>query len=100
MFLGIRNEKSLLDLTYQTYLVAAAALFVWDYLVTMGMEIELVWTSRWNAIKILFLIQRYLPFLDTCILTLYRALQITITIHGRLVNISCAYHRRFGSSRS
>ncbi|KAH9485512.1 hypothetical protein JR316_0002420 [Psilocybe cubensis] len=54
--------------------VAAAALFVWDYFITIGMEVDLVWTSRWNSIKVLFLIQRYLPFIDTCILTLYRDL--------------------------
>ncbi|KDR72731.1 hypothetical protein GALMADRAFT_252945 [Galerina marginata CBS 339.88] len=62
--------------------VAAAALYLWDYLLTVGMEIELVWTSRWNVIKVLFLVQRYLPLLDTCILTLYRDLQPGRTGNG------------------
>ncbi|PPQ74693.1 hypothetical protein CVT26_007603 [Gymnopilus dilepis] len=62
--------------------VAAAALYVWDYCLTFGMEVDLVWSSRWNIIKVLFLVQRYLPFIDTCILTIYRDLQPGRTGHG------------------
>ncbi|KDR75682.1 hypothetical protein GALMADRAFT_248296 [Galerina marginata CBS 339.88] len=54
--------------------VAASTVFAYDWLITLSMEIELIWRSRWNFIKILFLLQRYLPFLDTCFLELYRQL--------------------------
>ncbi|PPQ75180.1 hypothetical protein CVT26_008788 [Gymnopilus dilepis] len=41
-----------------------------------------MWPSRWNVIKFLFLIQRYLPFIDTCVLTLYRDLMPGRSSHG------------------
>ncbi|KAF8911520.1 hypothetical protein CPB84DRAFT_1842022 [Gymnopilus junonius] len=62
--------------------VAAAAMYIWDYVLTFGMEVDLVWSSRWNIIKVLFLVQRYLPLVDTCILTLYRDLLPGRSIHG------------------
>ncbi|KAG2014256.1 hypothetical protein CC2G_011091 [Coprinopsis cinerea AmutBmut pab1-1] len=39
-------------------------LLVYDYLLTFDLEIEFVWKSRWNAVKVLFLLTRYLPFLE------------------------------------
>ncbi|KDR75688.1 hypothetical protein GALMADRAFT_226328 [Galerina marginata CBS 339.88] len=69
--------KALIEGLYGVALVtqvSAAALWAYDYFLTLGMEIELVWTTKWNIIKVLFLVQRYLPLIDTCILTLYRDL--------------------------
>jgi len=37
-------------------------MFLWDYILTFDMEVELVWKSKWNFIKGLYLFQRYLPF--------------------------------------
>lgn len=51
-------------------------MFLWDYLITLGMEIELVWPSKWTVMKSLYLFQRYIPFLDTIFLGLYRELLI------------------------
>lgn len=65
--------------------VATAALFMWDYLITLGMEIELIWPSQWNVIKVLFLVQRYMPFIDTLILTLYRKLKPIYPFQKRLL---------------
>ena len=42
----------------------ACALFLWDYILTFGMEVDLVWKSKWNFMKGLYLFQRYLPFTD------------------------------------
>jgi len=53
-------------------IVAASALFIWDYILTFRMEIDLVWKSKWNLMKGLYLFQRYLPFIDTVWLVLYR----------------------------
>jgi len=50
--------------------VAACTLFIWDYLLTFRMEVDLVWKSKWNFMKGLFLFQRYLPFIDTVWLVL------------------------------
>jgi len=52
--------------------VAASALFIWDYILTFGMEVDLVWKSKWNLMKGLYLFQRYLPFIDAVWLVLYR----------------------------
>lgn len=37
---------------------------IWDYLLTLKREILLVWPSNWGTVKVLFLINRYLPFFD------------------------------------
>ena len=39
-------------------------MFIWDYILTFGMEVDLVWRSKWNFVKGLYLLQRYLPFTD------------------------------------
>ncbi|KAF8154956.1 hypothetical protein B0H34DRAFT_546227 [Crassisporium funariophilum] len=49
-------------------------MFLYDYLLTLSMEIDLVWTSRWNLMKTLYLVQRYLPFVDTVWLVLHHQL--------------------------
>ncbi|TFK32625.1 hypothetical protein BDQ12DRAFT_479687 [Crucibulum laeve] len=41
---------------------------------TLGMEIDFVWASNWSLMKVLFLIQRYLPFFDTVWLVLHHQL--------------------------
>lgn len=48
--------------------VASVALFIYDYFITQGLEIELVWSAPWNPLKVMYLIQRYLPFADTVFL--------------------------------
>ena len=52
--------------------VAASTLYIWDYILTFRMEVDLVWKSKWTFMKGLFLFQRYLPFIDTVWLVLYR----------------------------
>ncbi|KAF9033055.1 hypothetical protein BDZ89DRAFT_947948, partial [Hymenopellis radicata] len=37
---------------------------VYDYLLTLDQEVELVWRAKWNVTKILYLATRYLPFVD------------------------------------
>ncbi|KIM49918.1 hypothetical protein M413DRAFT_439047 [Hebeloma cylindrosporum] len=61
-------ESRLLAINFD---IAASTVWVWDYLLTFQLERELVWTSKWNFIKVLFLLQRYLPLFDTAFLTLY-----------------------------
>jgi len=47
-------------------------MFIWDYILTFRMEVDFVWKSKWNFMKGLYLFQRYLPFIDTVWLVLYR----------------------------
>ena len=42
----------------------ACAMFLWDYILTFEMEVDLVWKSKWNFMKGLYLFQRYLPFIE------------------------------------
>lgn len=37
---------------------------VYDFLLSFPDEVNLIWPSRWNLIKVLFFLTRYLPFLD------------------------------------
>ena len=47
-------------------------MFIWDYILTFRMEVDLVWKSKWNFMKAVYLFQRYLPFIDNIWLVLYR----------------------------
>ncbi|KAE9385602.1 hypothetical protein BT96DRAFT_575054 [Gymnopus androsaceus JB14] len=50
------------------FLVSTATLLVYDYCLTLDLECEFVWSNlrRWS--NALYLIQRYLPFLDMMLL--------------------------------
>jgi hypothetical protein len=49
---------------FTTVIAVCLAVFIYDYFLTFTREVELVWKSRWNMIKVLFLAQRYLPTVD------------------------------------
>ncbi|KAF4616827.1 hypothetical protein D9613_008235 [Agrocybe pediades] len=34
-------------------------LIIYDYICTLGFEVELIWRSRWSPIKVLFFVIRY-----------------------------------------
>ncbi|KAJ8078472.1 hypothetical protein PM082_012754 [Marasmius tenuissimus] len=51
--------------------VCSAMLFVYDYLLTLDLEIEHIWKAKWSLVKVIYIIQRYLPFLDSCSLVLH-----------------------------
>jgi hypothetical protein len=50
----------------------ACVIFVWDYILTLGMEVDLIWKSKWDFMKGLYLFQRYLPFTGPIGLAIYR----------------------------
>ncbi|KXN91750.1 hypothetical protein AN958_04752 [Leucoagaricus sp. SymC.cos] len=35
-----------------------------DWLLSLNLEVSLIWESRWNVLKVLYLLARYLPFVD------------------------------------
>ncbi|CAA7267799.1 unnamed protein product [Cyclocybe aegerita] len=51
--------------------LAGAVIFIYDYLLTLGMEVEYVWPGPWTTIKVVYFIQRYIPFIDTMWIALY-----------------------------
>jgi len=47
--------------------VSSFVILIYDYCLTFNMERSLLWTSPWSVAKVLFLLTRYLPFVDTTI---------------------------------
>ncbi|EDR13479.1 uncharacterized protein LACBIDRAFT_308451 [Laccaria bicolor S238N-H82] len=62
--------------------VAAAMLLVYDCSLTLGMEIEFVWSSPWGFMTGLYIVQRYLPFCDAIFLWLPPQLAVNIDPGG------------------
>jgi hypothetical protein len=60
-----------------SFTAICVAVIVYDYALTLSREIDLIWSSRWNVIKITFLLQRYLPFLDAILLSIIGLLRHT-----------------------
>ena len=46
-------------------------MFLWDYILTFEMEVDLVWKSKGNFMKGLYLFQRYLPFTELILFVLF-----------------------------
>ncbi|KAJ8093112.1 hypothetical protein PM082_020597 [Marasmius tenuissimus] len=51
--------------------VSSAFLFIYDFLLTLDLEVWYIWQARWTFVKVLYIVQRYLPFLDSVGLVLY-----------------------------
>ncbi|XP_006460421.1 hypothetical protein AGABI2DRAFT_177985 [Agaricus bisporus var. bisporus H97] len=51
--------------------VASVTIMALDWLLTMDMEVSLMWRGRWNVTKVLYFLTRYLPFIDTSVV-MYR----------------------------
>ncbi|KAF8999628.1 hypothetical protein BDQ17DRAFT_744993 [Cyathus striatus] len=48
-----------------TYLHAASlALWIFENLITMNMEITYIWMTRWNVIKVVYIFVRYSTYID------------------------------------
>ncbi|TDL25230.1 hypothetical protein BD410DRAFT_632024 [Rickenella mellea] len=88
--------------------VAAVALVIWDYFILLPEEVALVWPARWNLSKFLFMVNRYLVFVDTALLVYVLILgddatvcEITfkasgaITLTGFLVSESILFLRAY-----
>jgi hypothetical protein len=56
--------------TTVTAIAVCLAVFIYDYFLTFRREVELVWLSQWNVIKVLFLAQRYFPIVDGILLSM------------------------------
>lgn len=44
--------------------ISMAALFTYDHIINLDSEISLIWVSPWSLAKVLYLLNRYLPFID------------------------------------
>ncbi|KAF8582171.1 hypothetical protein K439DRAFT_1661960 [Ramaria rubella] len=51
--------------------VASIIILIYDYLLTVKMEVELVWGTPWNVGKVLYLLTRYCVFVDSMMLAFF-----------------------------
>ncbi|KAJ8075331.1 hypothetical protein PM082_019669 [Marasmius tenuissimus] len=51
--------------------VCAVTLYIYDTLLNLDLEFRFVWASPWSLVKVLYLLQRYLPFVDSTVIFLY-----------------------------
>ncbi|KAG7093322.1 hypothetical protein E1B28_007004 [Marasmius oreades] len=51
--------------------VSAAVIAVYDTLLNLNLEWCFVWSSPWTVVKVMYLFQRYLPFVDSLVLWIY-----------------------------
>ncbi|KAA1472912.1 hypothetical protein DENSPDRAFT_881622 [Dentipellis sp. KUC8613] len=58
--------------------LSALTLLSYDYLLTFPDELELIWGSPWTIMKVIFLLNRYVPFVDTGI-GIYHQLGINVS---------------------
>ncbi|KAG1779101.1 hypothetical protein EV702DRAFT_120338 [Suillus placidus] len=48
------------NIVHSYWMVAAGAVVVYDWVLTLGKEIELIWRQRWSLMTVLYLIIRYI----------------------------------------
>jgi len=65
-FQYFQRHRFIMDYMY----LSAAAVLIYDYLLTLPLEIKFIWFSRWGYTKALFLLVRYMPFLDVAFVLL------------------------------
>ncbi|KAG2095450.1 uncharacterized protein F5147DRAFT_718328 [Suillus discolor] len=47
------------NMFFSYWIVAAGVVVVYDWVLTLGQEIELIWRQRWSLITLLYLVIRY-----------------------------------------
>ncbi|KAG1774447.1 hypothetical protein EV702DRAFT_1269913 [Suillus placidus] len=62
---GVSNDPSWWQLinssiVFSYWTVAAGAVVVYDWVLTLGQEIELIWRQRWSLMTVLYLVIRYI----------------------------------------
>ncbi|TFY57578.1 hypothetical protein EVG20_g8490 [Dentipellis fragilis] len=45
--------------------LSSLVLLFYDHILTFPDEVELIWRSRWSVSKVIFLMNRYIPYIDT-----------------------------------
>ncbi|KAG2103759.1 uncharacterized protein F5147DRAFT_275193 [Suillus discolor] len=68
-----------LDIFVSYWAVAAGVVVVYDWVLTLGQEIELIWRQRWSLMTILYLIIRYIgiPYSVVNLLQTMRSVSLT-----------------------
>jgi len=66
----LRHQRHVIDYMF----VSASAVFIYDYILTLHLEIKLVWLSLWTYTKVLFLLIRYLGVINAFLYPLEQTL--------------------------
>jgi hypothetical protein len=67
---------------YTMIAVGCISMFYYDFFITFCPEIRLIWDSPWTMTKILFLVQRYLPFVDVALMLVASKIQFHPSFHN------------------
>ncbi|ESK86887.1 hypothetical protein Moror_3404 [Moniliophthora roreri MCA 2997] len=51
--------------------VFSSCLLVYDLSLSFNLELRHIWASKWSLVKVLYIVQRYLPFFDTTVVVLH-----------------------------
>ncbi|KAH7914868.1 hypothetical protein BJ138DRAFT_1142785 [Hygrophoropsis aurantiaca] len=80
--------------------VVGATILIYDYLLTLDLETVFIWPSRLSTIKVLYLLTRYFPFMDSAVTITYHFIPgIRIpTCHAIFLVNSCFYVTGMGIS--
>ncbi|KAF9446641.1 hypothetical protein P691DRAFT_170475 [Macrolepiota fuliginosa MF-IS2] len=67
---SLRESDKIVILAYrqqidQYFNVASVAYWLYEYFLTIIPEISFIWPSRWTSVKVLYLLTRYSPFVDS-----------------------------------
>ncbi|KAG1817908.1 hypothetical protein EV424DRAFT_987349 [Suillus variegatus] len=67
------------DILFTYWTVAAGVVVVYDWVLTLGQEIELIWKQRWSLMTVLYLIIRYIgiPFFVVYLLPIMPSVSLT-----------------------
>ncbi|TFK63370.1 hypothetical protein BDN72DRAFT_963962 [Pluteus cervinus] len=65
----LHTEAKSIRLT-QYFTLASSTLYLYDLLLTIHLEVDLLWPSKWTFIKVAYLLQRYLPLVDMVVVTI------------------------------
>ncbi|KAI0078061.1 hypothetical protein K474DRAFT_1642160 [Panus rudis PR-1116 ss-1] len=73
--------ETFVDMRIETYTnIAAATLLTYDCLICLHAKATLIWPSRFNIVKLVYFLTRYMAFIDVSLVLFYQ-LKPNITIH-------------------
>lgn len=60
-----------LALFFSYWTVAAGVVVIYDWVLTLGLEIELIWRQHWSLMTVLYLVTRYIGILYSVLSTFW-----------------------------
>ncbi|KAF9067021.1 hypothetical protein BDP27DRAFT_1449361 [Rhodocollybia butyracea] len=60
-----QNLNATFGVLFEYFLVSSIVLFLYDWILMLPVELDVVWSEKLRPLNVLYIIQRYMPFLDT-----------------------------------